>query len=149
MRITARDLAKFAAFTAIALCSAVHWAMAADQTPFNSIAKLATALSENDPDGALQFFDSHMKNYADIEQRIEALTSQADISCAIDVVTDNESGDVHKLDLDWFMQLTDQTDSSQLERRRQRVQVEMRRFKNTWKITEFSPITVLDPIHLR
>jgi hypothetical protein len=122
--------------------------LAADQTPLASLAKLATALSESDSDNALDFFDSHMKDYPAIEQKLEALTTQADISCAIDVVDDQEAAGVHKLDLDWFMQLKSQIDDSQFERRRERVQVEMRQFKGVWKITALSPVSIFDPLQI-
>jgi hypothetical protein len=124
-------------------------ALAADQTPFASLANLATALSESDSDSALEYFDSHMADYGEIEQKIEALTTQADISCAIDIVTDTEAGGIHKLDLDWFMQLKSQIDDSQLERRRERVQVEMRQIKGVWRITSISPISIFGPLQIR
>jgi hypothetical protein len=123
--------------------------LAADQTPLASLANLATALSENDPDGALGYFDSQMKDYSTIDADIDALTAQTDISCAIDIVTDEESNGVHKLDLDWYMQLKSQGDDPQLERRRERVQVEMRQMKGRWKITSMSPVSILDPIRIK
>src|SRR5580658_2255301 len=88
--------------------------LAAEQTPFDSLAKLASALSENDSDDALEYFDSHMQSYGQIEQKLEALTAQAEISCAIDVVTDVEADGAHKLDLDWLMQLKSQADDTQV-----------------------------------
>ena len=90
-----------------------------------------------------------MKSYPEIEQKLEALTEQADISCAIDVVTDQETGGVHKLDLDWLMQLKPQSDGGQLEQRRERVQVEMRHIKGVWKVTSLTPITIFDSLHIR
>jgi hypothetical protein len=123
--------------------------LAAEQTPFASLAKIATALSESDSDGALELFDSQMKSYPEIEQKLAALTEQADISCAIDVVMDTEADGVHKLDLDWFMELKPQADNGQLERRRERVQAEMRLFKGIWKITSISPVTIFDPITIK
>jgi len=123
-------------------------ATAAEQTPFAAIADIATALSENDPDGVLRYFDSQMKDYGAVEASIEALTAQADVSCAIDIVKDDESNGVHKLDLDWFMELKSQGDSPQLERRRERVQVEMRQIKGKWKITALSPLSILGPIQI-
>ena|ERR1700733_733069 len=142
MRITAlRRYVPLAVFAAGVL-------LAAEQTPVASVAKLASALSENDADDALEYFDSHMQSYGQIEQKLEALTAQAEISCAIDVVTDEESNGIHKLDVDWFMQLKSQIDDSQLERRRERVQVEMRQIKNVWKITSLSPITIFDPLQI-
>src|SRR3984957_7172328 len=123
-------------------------AVAAEQTPFAAIAELATALGENDPDGVLRYFDSQMKDYGAIEADVEALAAQADISCAIDIVKDDESNGVHKLDLDWFMELKSQGASPQGERRRERVQIEMREVKGKWKITALSPLTILGPIQI-
>ena len=122
--------------------------MAAEQTPLAAIADLATALSESDPDGVLRYFDSQMKDYGTIEADIEALTAQTDVSCAIDIVKDDESNGVHKLDLDWFMELKSQGASPQLERRRERVQIEMREIKGKWKITALSPLSILGPIQI-
>jgi hypothetical protein len=123
--------------------------LAADETPLAGLANLATALSENDPDSALSYFDSQMKGYSTIDANLDALTAQTDISCAIDIVTDEESNGVHKLDLDWLMQLKSRGDDPQLERRRERVQVEMRQIKGRWKIISMSPLSILDPIHIK
>ena len=123
--------------------------LAAEKTPFASLANLATALTESDADGALDIFDSKMKTYPEVEQKLEALTAQDDINCSIDVVTDEESEGIHKLDLDWFMQLKSQIDDSQLERRRERVQVEMRQIKGVWKITSISPVSIFNPLQIR
>ena len=124
-------------------------AFAEEKTPYISVAGIAAALSQNDPDGALEFFDPKLPSYAEIEQKVEALTAQDDISCAIDVVTDTGMEGMHRLDLDWFMQLKSQGGSGQVERRRERVQVEMRQIKGVWKITSISPISILNPISIR
>jgi hypothetical protein len=151
MRTTAHDVTRrlsvLVALTVFAV--GVGLLLAAEKTPFASLASLATALSENDADGALEIFDSQMKSYPEIEQKLEALTAQADINCAIDVVTDEETNGLHKLDLDWFMQLKSQIDDSQLERRRERVQVEMRLVKGVWKITSLSPIGIFNNINIQ
>jgi hypothetical protein len=123
--------------------------LAAESTPLASIAKIATALSEGDSDGTLEYFDPQMKGYADLEQKIVALAEQADVSCAIDVVTDTEADGVHKLDLDWYLQMTPQAATGPLERRRQQIQVEMKLIKKQWRITSMSPTTIFDPIQIR
>lgn len=140
MRTTA--LSVLALFVTVSL-------LAADNPLLASIANLATALSENDPDAALRIFDSEIKDYGAIEAKIGALAAQADVSCAIDIVTDEESDGLHKLDLDWFMELKSQGDIPQIERRRERVHVEMREIKGAWKITAITPISILDPVHVR
>jgi membrane-bound lytic murein transglycosylase B len=146
MRITGRRIEVSLAALAVLAAAGV---LAAEQTPFASLAKLAAALSESDSDTALEYFDSQMKSYNEIEQKLEALTAQAEVSCAIDIVTEADAADVHKLDLDWFMQLKSPVDDAQLERRRERVQVEMRQIKGVWKITSISPISIFDPLHIR
>ena len=134
----------------LAACFLVAAALpATDQTPFSALAKLAASLSENDADGAIEIFDAQMKNYGEIEQNIDSIASQADISCDIEILADTETGGVHKLDLDWFLQLKSQTDDSLLERRRERVQVEMRQIKGRWKIVSMSPATILDPMQIK
>jgi hypothetical protein len=142
MRITALNVPLVVFATGVFL-------LAAEKTPLASLANLATALTDGDSDDALDLFDSKMSTYPEIEQKLEALTAQDDINCAIDIVTDEESNGVHKLDLDWFMQLKSQIDDSQLERRRERVQVEMRQIKGVWKVTSISPLTIFDPIQIR
>jgi hypothetical protein len=127
----------------------VFSALAAPKTPLTALAALATALGENDPDGALEIFDSKMASYGQIEQKIEAVTAQDDISCSIEVVTDTEVNGVHKLDLDWLMHLKSQGAAAQVEERRERVQVEMRQIKDVWKITSIAPLRVLDPIEIK
>ena len=124
-------------------------APAAPKTPLTALAALATALGENDPDGALEFFDPNLSSYGQIEQKIEAVTAQDDISCSIEIVTDTEVNGVHKLDLDWFMHLKSQGAAAQVEERRERVEVEMRQIKGVWKITSIAPIKILDPIEIK
>jgi hypothetical protein len=146
MRITALSLVVALAVFAAGFGS--FNATAAEKTPLASLAALATALGGNRSSDALEYFDSHMKNYGEVEQKLDALTAQADnISCAIDIVTDEETDGVHKLDLDWFMQL--KTQSGEVERRRERVQVEMRQFKGVWKITSISPLSIFEAISIR
>jgi hypothetical protein len=149
MRTTALRRSASLAAAAAGVFAITGLALAAEKTPFASLANLASALSQNDADAALEYFDSNMQTYGEIEQKIEALTAQADISCAIDIVTDVEGDGIHKLDLDWFMQLKSQTDDSQLERRRERVQVEMHEIKGVWKITALSPISIFDPLKIK
>ena len=56
------------------------------------------------------------------------------MSCAIDIVTDEEVNGVHKLDLDWFMELKSQRRLTIGTQTRAR-SGEMRQIKGVWKIT--------------
>ena len=114
------------------------------------IAKLASALSQNDGTAAMEAFDSHMKDYGTIESNIDALVAQTDVLCAIDVIQDNATpaADVRTLDVDWYMTLKSQADAGPTERRRERVEVQIKKIRGKWKITALAPLSILDPIHI-
>jgi hypothetical protein len=113
-----------------------------------ALSKLASALSQNDAAGALEAFDSRMEAFGAIEANIGALTAQTDILCAIDVVEDKDDNGIQLLDVDWFMQLKSRADGGPTERRRQRVQLQMKRIGGKWKIISISPIKILDAFHI-
>jgi hypothetical protein len=121
---------------------------AAPATPVSALADLATDFSTGEAADAVAMFDSQMPAYGQISQNIQALTDQAEVTCAIEILSDTESGGVHQLDLDWIMNLKSTGDNATVERRRDRVKVEMRQIKGKWKITAMSPLTILDPIRL-
>ena len=126
-----------------------------EETPFTRLAKLATYLSQNSVPEALACFDPKMKDYALIEANIGALGAQTDVLCAIDVIEEKAvvqekgEGDQRKLDTDWYVELRSQADGGPVERRRERVQIEMKKSSNAWKIVALAPVSILDPIHIR
>ncbi len=113
---------------------------------FDRIASLANSLSENDGPGALSIFSSGIAGYGEISGDLDALTSQTDVLCAVDIVADNETAGIHKLDTDWYMQLKSRADGGPTERRRERVQLQMELSKGKWRITALSPLEILAPI---
>ncbi len=123
------------------------WA-AAPITPLSTLADLATDLSTGDGSSALSKFDSSLPEYAAIANNIQALVDQTQVTCAIEIVSDTEAKGSHKLDLDWIMNLKSMGDNVTVERRRERVNVEMREIKGKWKIVAISPLSILDPIHI-
>ena len=122
-------------------------------TPYTRIAKLATYISAGDATSALEAFDKSLKNYGKISEDLNALSSQADVLCSIDVVedkeADNASADIHHLDLDWFMTLTAKADPGQTQARRQRVAVTIQRSGTKWRITALTPDNILAPITIK
>ena len=129
----------------VLLACALFAATEAD-TPYTRIAKLASSLSQGDSAGALDFFDKKMKDFATIDTDLSALVAQTEILCSIDPVEDKEDAGVHRLDLDWYMQLKSRTDPGLIERRRQRVAVTLEKIGAAWRITSFAPEQILAPI---
>ncbi|HWE00148.1 MAG TPA: hypothetical protein VG345_13950, partial [Bryobacteraceae bacterium] len=119
------------------------------ETPLGRLAKLATYLSENSVPEALACFDPRMKDYAAIEADLGAIGAQTDVLCAIDVVSENGEGEERTLDTDWFLELRSQADVGPVERRRQRVELRMKKEATKWKIVAMAPVSILDPIHIQ
>ena len=149
MRITARKAGVFACAFVCTLLTA-----APPDTPYTRVSKLASYLSDGESVGALEAFDKNMQRYGAIAEKIQALSAQTEVLCSIDVVedkeADNDASDVHHLDLDWYMMLKSKTDSSLVERRRQRVAVTLQRnSRRVWRITSLSPEEILAPIAIK
>jgi hypothetical protein len=170
MRITAPRRCSVGAFACVLLVSGFAWSAppvspAPVDTPYVRISKLAAYLSDGESVGALEAFDRNMKRYGAIAEKIQALSAQTEVLCSIDVVEDKEAdddaSDVHHLDLDWYMMVKSKTDSSLVERRRQRVAVTFQRFqaksgknssKNSvavWRITSLAPEEILSPLTIK
>lgn len=144
--------ARTARLRSIVLLAAMAFAAVAaktPETPVSVLSDLSASLSNSNPAGALSVFDHQMPGYASLERNLQALAEQCDVGSTIEIVTDDEEGGIHKLDLDWFMQVTSRGDSNQLERRRVRVKAEMRQIKGKWKITAIEPVSLFDPLRIR
>ncbi len=120
-----------------------------DGSVFKRIAELATNLNEKDQTDAMGAFDKGMKQYAEIDDDIDALMTQNDVLCAIDIVGDRQTGAVHTLDLDWYLDLKSRTDGGPSAQRRERVKVTMRQIKGKWKIDGMEPLSILSPVVVR
>jgi hypothetical protein len=142
MRITARRLLVPMVLVAAAC-------VAADESSLAAIGQLASALSQRDSVSAMEVFDSKMARYERVESAISALTAQTDILCAIELVEEKEAGEMLTVDTDWYLQLKSRSDGGTTERRRERVTLQFKKLRGKWRITGFSPMSVLDPITVR
>ena len=116
-----------------------------DDSVFRRIAGLAADLNEKNQFGAIGVFSSEMKEHGEIDNDIDALVTQNDLLCAIDIVSDRQTGEVHTLDLDWYMRLKARTDGGPLSDRRERVKVTMKKVKSKWQIVAIDSLKILSP----
>jgi ketosteroid isomerase-like protein len=65
------------------------------------------------------------------------------------VVAEHGEGDERTLDTDWFIELRSQADGGPVERRRERVELQMKKEAGKWKIAAMAPFSILDPIHIQ
>jgi len=114
---------------------------------FDVIAAVASNLSAGDAPGALAAFDSTADSYGQISNDIDALTSQSDVLCAIDIIADHETGGVHQVDTDWYLEIKPRADGAGAQRRRHRVSLRMELKRGKWKITAMDPFSVVSPVY--
>jgi ketosteroid isomerase-like protein len=116
-----------------------------DPAIFAAVARLVANLNDKNESDALGAFDKTMSRYGEIDNDIDALVTQNDILCGIDVVSDRQTGDAHTLDLDWYFELKSRTDGGPTEKRRERVQLKMRKNGRRWQIFSIEPFSILSP----
>ena len=110
---------------------------------FEVLAALASSLSEGNSTGFLKHLDHHISAYPSIEANVGALTSQCEIVCSIDVVTEKLEGEMDTLELDWFLQLRSKAEDGPLERRRELVKAVLRKQGKHWKVISLEPAAIL------
>ena len=115
---------------------------------FAVLTSMASSLSEGNPAGFLKYLDHGMATYSRIEANVNSLTSQCEIVCSLDVLTEQLDGDKDLVDLDWFMQLRSKAEDGPLERRRELVKAELRKQGKHWKVVSLEPNEVLAPLKI-
>ncbi|MBV9506640.1 MAG: hypothetical protein JO323_16735 [Acidobacteriia bacterium] len=105
---------------------------------------LAAALSEANLLDFMASFDRSMPGYGELEADVSGLLLQYDVQSSIDLLSDQGSGSIHNVELDWFLQLVNQQDSADVTRRRERVACKLQKAKR-WTIASFAPVALFEP----
>lgn len=131
------------AFLAIAAAATLR--SADEPSTLALLTKLAARLSDGNFPGALDSFSSTMPGYQDLARNVDALTSQYDIICVIEIR--EESGDAkhRKADTEWFVQLRSKQEDGPTARRNTVVQIATEQFGEKWRITSMEPQSLLAP----
>ena len=75
------------------------------------IASAASALSAGKPELFLDAFDPAMPEFAKLRYSVIGLTSQADLSCSIEILSNEGDDGVRKLTLDWILRIDHKDDN--------------------------------------
>lgn len=113
------------------------------------LGSLAAALSEGNGSAFLDRVDHAMPDYYKFEQYIEALISQDELACSIDILKQEGDDQAQILELDWFLQIHPRDMIGSVESRRQSVKARIERKKKKWKIVSLEPITLFAPPGVR
>ena len=145
MPVTGRDCARRTFLMALAapLLADTHQDIA------DFLGALAAALSEGNGSAFLDRVDHAMPDYYKFEQYIEALISQDEVACSIDILKQEGDDQAQSLELDWFLQIHPRDLIGNVESRRQTVKARLERKKKKWKIVALEPITLFAPPGVR
>jgi hypothetical protein len=116
----------------------------AAQQVFDLFTSMATALGASEPSPFLDAFDRGMPEYQKLAGYIEAITSQSDLVCSIDVRSNEGSEEERTVELDWLLQLT--APQMPVVRRREKIKCRLRRQGKKWKITSLTPLDFFRPV---
>ena len=120
----------------------------APQQIFDLFAKIASALSDDDPAMFLEAVDPEMPNFQDFRRDLVALTDLASVTNSIEVLSDTGDETHRAEELDWFLEIVGNSDPHPVERRREVVKVRLERKGNKgkkWKIVSIDPLHFFAP----
>ena len=128
---------------AIALSFVLVFAFADDKAAVaDFLGDAAAALSTGDAPGFLKRFDRGMPGFAKLETEVTALVKIAGVSSSAQVLEMKTSGDGILLTVDWFVELKPHGQDLANERRRELLQLRLKRAGKTWKIQTLEPQTL-------
>lgn len=122
------------------------WCAHADQAHdvMGAVSQITTALTDNDPSGAMGPFDKAAVGYTTLENEFAGLTNAFQIANEVEVLDEDDTAEQSQLTLRWVLTLVN-VQSSETQRKSGEVHVRLRLEKKKWKIVEFSPVTFFTP----
>ena len=104
------------------------------------IASAASALSAGKPELLLDAFDPAMPEFAKLRYSVIGLTSQADLSCSIEILSNEGDDGVRSLTLDWILRIDHKDGNPGSTRRQKTVKCQVKRIGKKWRIVSFDPL---------
>jgi hypothetical protein len=128
---------------AIALSFWLLFAFADDRAAVaDFLGDAANDLSNGNANGFLKRFDRKMPGYGELEAEVQALVKLAGVSSAAQVLELRPSDGNLLVSVDWFVELKQHGQDLSGERRRELVQVTMKRAGKGWQILTLEPRTL-------
>jgi hypothetical protein len=109
----------------------------------DAITAAASGLSAGKPELFLEAFDPSMPDFEKLRAAVEGLTSQAGVSCSIEVRSNEGDDTARSLELDWILRIDQDTVGST--RRQKSVKCRLRKSGKKWRIVSFEPLDLFAP----
>jgi hypothetical protein len=133
MRVIARSVALLYIVAAFAFADA-HDDVAAVVTD------MAGALTEVNVPKFMAAFNKDMPGYGTLENNVTALVKQAEVSSAIQPLSEDGDDQARSIDLDWVLEVRSLEQDGPIVHRREVIHCELRREKKRWKIVALKPL---------
>ena len=111
----------------------------------NLIASAVSGLSAGKAEEFLDAFDPSMPQFEKLRAAILALASQGDLSCSIEVLSDEGDDSERSLELDWILRIDGKDGSPGSTRRQKTVKCQVRKTGRKWRIVSFDPWDLFAP----
>jgi hypothetical protein len=109
------------------------------------LSHVAGALSEGNVVEFLKAFDHSMPGYSTLEANVTALVRDYQVGSSIEPITEEGNSRARTLDLDWFLELVEQEDNTNVTRRREKVRCRVAKMGKKWKIVSLEPLAFFAP----
>ena len=113
--------------------------------PRRQLGRIADALTAHNTANAMAAFDRSYPDYSKLQAYFDACGAYQ-VSNELDVLEENDTDTEAKLTVSWSITLTD-NDTDYNEQRSTEIHVRMVLKNGQWKIVEFAPIAIFDPLH--
>jgi hypothetical protein len=110
------------------------------------IASAAGGLSAGRPEEFLEAFDPSMPEFEKLRRAVVGLASQADLSCSIEILSNEGDEAARALELDWILGIEDKDHNLNYTRRQKTVKCEVRKAGRKWRIVSFDPWELFAPL---
>ncbi len=112
------------------------------------VTSMAAALTASDVPRFMSAFDQNMPDYGRLETAVTGLVNQADVSSAIEPLSDEGNNQKRSMDLDWLLEVRSLEQAGPVVRRREVVHCEIEKQKKHWKIVSLKPLDFFTPANL-
>lgn len=120
-------------------------ALALAATPRDTIAEMAGSLAESEPVAFFGAFSRAFPQREELFRNVRALEREFEIASTVDVITLAEENGEAALTLDWSVELRPRAGTGELVRRRERIEVKMRREGRHWRVISLQPLSFFAP----
>jgi hypothetical protein len=104
------------------------------------IASAAGALSAGKVELFLDAFDPAMPGFGKLRDSVTGLISQADVSCNIEVLSNEGDDTARSLTLDWILTIEHNDNNPGSTRRQKTVKCQLKKIGKKWRIVSFDPL---------